>query len=174
MAKINPINPASPPSTIPATVETATSPTQSAEEKAAETLLMLAEAAALVQEDFDLADEEYQSPVSSPASSNMEVAVYRNNVALDAAVVKDPEDRYESTDEQLDVESDGERLEAEIAVQELGVEADPLIMQARRRCNRGNGRGWICGKLAQSGYTMCPKHVKARREALHRFRAKRL
>ncbi|KAI5004200.1 hypothetical protein ZWY2020_031443 [Hordeum vulgare] len=70
MAKINPINPASPPSTILPS-ETATSPTQSVEEKAAETLLMLAEAA-LVQEDFDLADEEYQSPVSSPASSNME------------------------------------------------------------------------------------------------------
>ena len=81
--------------------------------------------------------------------------------------------RYGSTDKELDGETDGERTEAEVAVQELEIEAAPLIMQAERRCNRGNGHGWTCGKLAQSGYAMCSKHVKARLENLQRFRAKR-
>ena len=81
--------------------------------------------------------------------------------------------RYGSTDEELDGETDGERTEAEVTVQKLETEAEPLIMQAERRCNRGNGHGWTCGKLAQSGYAMCSKHVKARLENLQRFRAKR-
>ena len=81
--------------------------------------------------------------------------------------------RYESTDEELNGKTDGERTEAEVAVQELEIEAEPLKMQAERRCNRGNGHGGTCGKLAQSGYAMCSKHVKARLENLQRFRAKR-
>ena len=81
--------------------------------------------------------------------------------------------RYGSTDKELDGETEGERTEAEVAVQELEIEAAPLIMQAERRCNRGNGHGWTCGQLAQSGYAMCSKHVKARLENLQRFRAKR-
>ena len=81
--------------------------------------------------------------------------------------------RYGSTDKELDGETDGEWTEAEVAVQELEIEAAPLIMQAERRCNRGNGHGWTCGKLAQSGYAMCSKHGKARLENLQRFRAKR-
>jgi len=51
------------------------SPTQSAEEEAAAALLMLAEAPG-VQEEFDLADEEYhpvQSPLYSAGSSNIQV-----------------------------------------------------------------------------------------------------
>ena len=51
------------------------SPTQSAEEEAAVALLMLAEGPG-VQEEFDLADEEYhpvQSPLYSAGSSNIQV-----------------------------------------------------------------------------------------------------
>ena len=82
--------------------------------------------------------------------------------------------RYGSTDEELNGKTDGERTEAEVAVQELEIEAEPLKMQAERRCNRGNGHGWTCGKLAQSGYAMCSKHVKACHELFKKLQAKRL
>ena len=73
-AEMNPSNPASRPSTFPATVEIPGSaiPWQSAEEEAAASLLMLAEAVGF-EEEFDMADEEdhaVQSPVSSAGSSN--------------------------------------------------------------------------------------------------------
>lgn len=70
-----PSNPAALPATESSRVLRRVSPTQSAEEEAAVSLLMLAEAAG-VEEEFDLADEEYhavQSLISSAGSSNIKV-----------------------------------------------------------------------------------------------------
>lgn len=77
--------------------------------------------------------------------------------------------RYGSNDEELDGETGGEWPEEE--VEELEAEADQLIMPGERWCN---ARGWSCGKPAQSGSTMCSKHVMVRDELLKKLQAKRV
>jgi hypothetical protein len=43
-----------------------------------------------------------------------------------------------------------------------------------RRCNRNNGRGWVCDELAEPGFTTCLRHIMSRRKAYQRFQSNKL
>ena len=76
---------------------------------------------------------------------------------------------YASAHEAQDMEEDVDVLDNE--------EGEPLeeffyepvkITEGVRRCNRSNGKGWFCRKLAHPGYAMCWDHVMNRRKYLQK------
>ena len=68
---------------------------------------------------------------------------------------------YDSAHEAQDMEEDVDVLDNE--------EGEPLeeffyepvkITEGVRRCNRRNGRWWVCSQIAHPGYTLCLHHMK--------------
>ncbi|XBH93997.1 hypothetical protein VPH35_084838 [Triticum aestivum] len=156
---MDPFSPATPPATQQA-------PPMPAENEVAEYLLLLGETAGCKgesahSEDFDLEEEQY--PVLD--ESTIEVAMDGEEDSSDKTTGLIESGAHESQDMEEDVDvldnEEGEPLEEFFY--------EPVkITEGVRRCNRSNGKGWFCRKLAHPSYAMCWDHVMNRRKYLQK------
>lgn len=78
--------------------------------------------------------------------------------------------RYASAHEAQDMEEDVDVLDKEEGDEPLKeyFPKPAIITEGVRRCNRSNGKGWFCRKLAHPGYAMCWDHIIHRRGYLQK------
>ncbi|XP_044396765.1 uncharacterized protein [Triticum aestivum] len=152
----------------PATQQAPPLPT---ENEVAEYLLLLGETAgpegeSAHPEDFDL--EEKHNPV--PDGSTAEVAMDGEEDSSDKTLVVTTGLIESSAHEAQDMEEDADVLDNEEGDEPLEeFFYEPVkITEGVRRCNRSNGKGWFCRKLAHPGYAMCWDHVMNRRKYLQK------
>ncbi|KAM3259527.1 hypothetical protein ACQJBY_051026 [Aegilops geniculata] len=152
----------------PATQQAPPLPT---ENEVVEYLLLLGETAgpegeSAHPEDIDL--EEEHDPV--PDESTAEVAMDGEEDSSDKTLVVTTGLIESSAHEAQDMEEDADVLDNEEGDEPLEeFFYEPVkITEGVRRCNRSNGKGWFCRKLAHPGYAMCWDHVMYRRKYLQK------
>ncbi|KAF7060413.1 hypothetical protein CFC21_067207 [Triticum aestivum] len=161
------MDPSSSPAMPPATKQAPPLPT---ENEVAEYLLLLGETAgpegeSAHPEDFDLEGE--HNPV--PDESIVEVAMDGQDDSSDRTLVVTTGLIESSADEAQDMEEEVNMLDNEEGDEPLKeyFYGPVIITEPVRRCNRRNGRWWVCSKIAHPGCTMCLHHMKNRPEHLH-------
>ncbi|KAE8767768.1 hypothetical protein D1007_60873 [Hordeum vulgare] len=140
----------------------------STENEVAEYLLLLGkttgpEGESAHPEDFDLEEEHNPVPDESTVQLDMDWEEDSSEVVT-TGLIESSAHEVQDTEEDVDV------LDKEKGDEPLKefFPKPAIITEGVRRCNRSNGKGWFCRKLAHPGYAMCWDHVKNRREYLQK------
>ncbi|KAM0920636.1 hypothetical protein ACQ4PT_007380 [Festuca glaucescens] len=168
------------PATPPATKQDQPSSTQLAEDEVVASLLLLKEAAGPEEDN----ENNHLVPDESTVEVNMDVekegfdktVVVTSSLAEEfsggESLGKEEQNKALEQEEHGDEEEDDDGSEEE-EIEEYDCQT-VVIMDEVRRCNRNNGRGWVCDELAEPGFTTCLRHIMSRRKAYQRFQSKKL